>query len=58
MILCEGVTIELPTVDGGSTPLLAQGQTKAAKEHLKKAASSKEDVVVKREAEERLRALP
>jgi hypothetical protein len=38
-------------------PLLAQGQTKAAKEHLKKAASS-EDVVVKREAEERLRALP
>jgi predicted CXXCH cytochrome family protein len=37
--------------------LLAQGKTQAAKEHLKKAASS-EETAVKHEAEERLRGLP
>jgi predicted CXXCH cytochrome family protein len=37
--------------------LQAQGKTQAAKEHLKKAASS-EDATMKREAEKRLRGLP
>ena len=40
-----------------SCSIARPGPDEAAKEHLKKAASS-EDVVVKREAEERLRALP